>query len=219
MDRSHTLVVTKQISSNKKEYWLEKFKNLNPKDMSIRLLTPKEEIQSAPIADLQVTLEPQLSEKLIRLSNHSDVTLFIVLLSAFVGFQYRYTGQEEIIVTVPAYNEGTESDSDSNELLMIRKRVEDDVCFRNLLIEMKEEFIKAIEYSDYPLTEIIEELNLDENRVRKWLHSTIFASENLHNIPSLIKKEETLFLVTCSRKGELLKLVLHLIEGSATRKI
>lgn len=201
MDRSHTLVVTKQISSNKKEYWLEKFKNLNPKDMSIRLLTPKEEIQSAPIADLQVTLEPQLSEKLIRLSNHSDVTLFIVLLSAFVGFQYRYTGQEEIIVTVPAYNEGTESDSDSNELLMIRKRVEDDVCFRNLLIEMKEEFIKAIEYSDYLLTEIIEELNLDENRVRKWLHSTIFASENLHNIPSLIKKEETLFLVTCSRKG------------------
>lgn len=202
MDGSHTLVATKQINS-KKEYWLEKFKNLNPKDMSFRLLPPKEEVQSedqsAPTADLQVTLEPQLSEKLIRLSNHSDVTLFIVLLSAFVGFQYRYTGQEEIMVTVPAHNEGTENE---NELLLIRKQVEDDVCFRSLLIEMKEEFIQAVEYSDYPLSEIIEELNLDENRVRKWLHTTIFSSENLHNIPSLIKKEETLFLVTCSRKGE-----------------
>lgn len=157
------------------------------------------------------SLEPQLSQKMIKVSGGSDVTLYIVLLSAFIGFLHRYTGRENLAVSIPVYNREHKNSNDTlpNELIPIFQSIEEGSCFKDLLIELKQQFVHAVEHQDYPISNIWEILNIKSDQGNALLKNLVFASANIHDLNSVLSLKDYRILVVCNRDGERIDVSVH----------
>ncbi|MFB6367573.1 amino acid adenylation domain-containing protein [Paenibacillus elgii] len=211
MEGNSTFVAANPKNRKQKSYWMEKLRAAELKDVLPRRHAGQPQEQQAAAsgkAELRLVLPPHLSQKLNQLSGQSDVTLFIVLLSAFIGFLHRYTAQEQLYVAVPVYDGERQSGllSEANELLPVGGTIEDGMGFRSLLIAMKEEFVQAMEHRDYPLAEVFEGLQLNPVQADEWLCQLVFASENVHRLERVLGNPRYQLLALCKREEERVEL-------------
>ncbi|MBD8496926.1 non-ribosomal peptide synthetase [Paenibacillus arenosi] len=204
MDGNSMFVKANHRSRKQKSYWLEKLSKVNIKDViPTKWTDPSGESLSTASSkiELQLSLHPTVSKKLTHISNQSDVTLFIMLLSGFIGFLHRYTDEEEIFITMPVYKE-LRNDHASNDFVIVGKQFDGEVSFRNLLLDMKEEFVQAVENQDYPLSEIFAALKVDATEAQNWLNGIVFASENIHSMKHVLGNDNNRFLALCNREDD-----------------
>jgi pyruvate-formate lyase-activating enzyme len=131
--------------------------------------------------EIRYSLPPGVTGKLIKLSRDSDVTLYVVLLSAFMVFLSRYTGRADVYLGSPVYKEDPDENL-LNDFVVLRIVINEDMSFKDVLVSMKDKFIKACENRDYPFDKIIEELNHIAGNSYDLLFHLVFASENIHDI-------------------------------------
>ncbi|WP_143088761.1 non-ribosomal peptide synthetase, partial [Paenibacillus algorifonticola] len=131
---------------------------------------------------LFVKLDESLSHAVNRLAIAENATLFMLLLSVYYTLLHKYSGQEDVVVGVPV---SSRPDSELQQAigmfvntLAIRAMPEDHKTFRTLLAEVKEAFIQAHEYRDYPLEKLIEHLSLQRDMGRSPLFDTMFTIQN-----------------------------------------
>ena len=112
----------------------------------------------------------------------AGATSFMALLALFDLLLFRYTGQGDFVVGIPAANrhrtefEGVVGCFAST--LLIRAGVVRDMSFRQLLAEVRSEALAVFSHSDLPFEKLVEELQPDRNLSHNPLFQVMFALQN-----------------------------------------
>jgi len=127
-------------------------------------------------------LSPQLMEAIDRLCRQEDVTLFMVLLTAFFILLHRYTGQDEILVGTPVANRNRQELENLIGVfintLVLRTTISGDTGFRELLKQVRNVSLEAYAHQDLPFEKLVEELKPQRDLSRTPLFQSVFNMQN-----------------------------------------
>lgn len=166
-------------------YWQ---KQLSGKLPVLQLPTdrPRPRIQTFRGARRSFSLSPDLTEALKILSQKEEVTLFMVLLTAFQILLYRYTSQEDILVGSPIANRNR---SEIEGLigffvntLVLRTNLSGNPTFQQLLKRVRQVTWDAYDRQDLPLEKLVEELQPERDLSYNPLFQVMFVLQNAPNI-------------------------------------
>ncbi|PTM58822.1 non-ribosomal peptide synthetase [Desmospora activa] len=141
-------------------YWEEKLKP-NPPRLELPPDYPRSVKQSFSGAIETFTLPKFVADKLKEIGEKEGASLFMVLLAGFKAFLHRYTGQTDLVTGVAVTNR---SRSELEKMigyfvnqLVIRTDVSGVFGFRQLIQEVKKEFLDAAQH-DIPFGKLVEHL-------------------------------------------------------------
>ena len=127
-----------------------------------------------------------LSGGLKRLSLEQEVSLFMLLLSAWQVLLSRYTGQKDIVVGSPIANR-THGETEGLigffvNTLVLRTDLSGDPRFRELLGDVRERTLEAYAHQDLPFEQLVEELELERHLNRDSLVQVMFDWLDLRGV-------------------------------------
>jgi len=140
-----------------KNYWLQKLsgdlmKSAFPYDRK----KVEQDERRLKVINFEFTGEP--FEKMMKLSNNSDLRLHIILMAGLVGLLAKYTGNNDIIVVVPIMKQEKEGDF-INTVLMIRSLLWKNPTFKEMLLDLGKTMAEAYQNANYPLETLLYQLN------------------------------------------------------------
>lgn len=137
------------------------------------------------------TFGTEANEKIIKLARQSEEALYIVLLGVVGALLNRYTGNTDIVVGSPVFRQEEEGYIETciNTAVAIGMRIEPDMTFKEVLLQVRERVEEAEEYQDYPISILAEQLN------REYLFDTVVLLENIHDRDALQGVEAHLEMV------------------------
>ncbi|MFC7443125.1 amino acid adenylation domain-containing protein [Laceyella putida] len=148
---------------------------------------PRPPVQRFDGAYVTFSLDPTLTQKVKRLMEEHNVTLYMVLLAIYNVMLSKYTGQEDIIVGSPIAGR---SHADMQSVvgmfvntLAVRNVQKPEQTFAQFLAQVKERVLKMMQHQDYPFEELVEKLDLARDMSRNSLFDTLFAVQNME-LPS-----------------------------------
>ncbi|MFB2919272.1 MULTISPECIES: amino acid adenylation domain-containing protein, partial [Aerosakkonema] len=170
-----------EVLESQLAYWQQKLTGM-PALLELPTDRPRPAVQSFRGETLFFTIESDISEALVNLSQQQGVTLFILLLTAFKVLLYRYTNQPDIVVGSPSANrqnpqiQGTIGFFVNN--LVLRTDLSGNPTFLQLLQQVKKIVLEAYEHQDLPLDKIVEALHSERNLSYSPLFQIVFALEH-----------------------------------------
>ena len=127
-------------------------------------------------------LSPQLMEAIDRLCRQEDVTLFMVMLTAFFILLHRYSRQNEILVGTPVANRNRQELENLIGVfintLILRATISGDTGFRELLKQVRNVSLEAYAHQDLPFEKLVEELKPQRDLSRTPLFQSVFNMQN-----------------------------------------
>ncbi|MBN2442196.1 MAG: amino acid adenylation domain-containing protein [Spirochaetales bacterium] len=179
------------VLKEKIRYWKEKLKGELPVcDMPFDKSRPAVQTYNGRNYKWQISFK--LTEKLNQLSQNADVTLFMVLLTAFNILIYRYTGVDDICLGIPVANRVRPELENllgffANTIVM-RSDMSGDPVFIQLLKKIKQNTIEAYTHQDAPFEKLVEELKPERDLSRSPIYQIMFALQNI-TVPQLQQKD------------------------------
>jgi amino acid adenylation domain-containing protein len=133
-------------------------------------------------ARFAVSVGPEVTSGLERLSRSEDVTLFMTMLAAFQTLLYRYTGQDDVAVGSAIANRNRAEIEGLigffvNTLVM-RTDLSGGPSFRELLSRVKEMALGAYGHQDLPFERLVEELQPERDTSLQPLVQVMFVLQN-----------------------------------------
>ncbi|MDB9432748.1 MupA/Atu3671 family FMN-dependent luciferase-like monooxygenase [Microcystis aeruginosa] len=141
-------------------------------------------------------LDSQFTEKLKQFSRKQGCTFLMTLLSVYNILLHRLTGQDDILVGLPASGRGL-LDSEGmvgycTHLLPIRSQLVGNPTFADYLKQMRGVLLSAYEHQDYPFALLLNQLDLPRNTSRSPLIDVSFNLEPAINLPKMRELEVSL---------------------------
>ncbi|MCC5635067.1 amino acid adenylation domain-containing protein [Nostoc sp. CHAB 5844] len=170
--------ITSEDLFNQKIYWLNQLSDELPKT---NLITDyiRPAIYTGKNKSVSFQLSTYLSETIIKFSNNSYLSIYLVLLSAFNVLMHKYTGNTDNIIGFPTY-QLAEIDSNLNKILPLRISVDKNQTFKDLLLQVKQTTIDAYSHQNYPVDELAQLLNLPNHQNRHSFCDIVILLENIH---------------------------------------
>ncbi|MGD2091010.1 MAG: amino acid adenylation domain-containing protein [Candidatus Aminicenantes bacterium] len=160
---------------DEKEYWLSK---LSGKLNQIRLLKDFPEENNYQSARVNGHIETEVFQEIMRMSKGNDLSLFVFLLSCFKILLFKYTGQNEIIVSSPTYSTGSQR---YNPMVVFRDFVNPGMTFKELLLKVKQTVAEGYKNQSLPIKQLINLLSIENPDSRESLFRIIFLLKNIHD--------------------------------------
>jgi amino acid adenylation domain-containing protein len=160
------------------EFWLKRFAdNIPLLDFPTDFRRPDTLGFEGAGAEFEVSRE--VTGKALKLISGTDITLNILLLAVYNVLLAKYTGQEDIIVGVPASGR-THIDLQNiigffSNMLVMRNHPHPDKSFHRFLEEVKENSLKAYDNQDYQFEELVNRLGIPREPGRHPLVDTVFV--------------------------------------------
>ncbi|WP_243902384.1 condensation domain-containing protein [Aetokthonos hydrillicola] len=124
-------------------------------------------------------LPPDLNESLNHLSQQLGTTLFMTLLAAFETLLYRYSGQEDMLISFASAGRGQVETERLigffSNTLMLRTNFQGNPTFRELLNRVKNASLQAYAHQDIPFEKVVEELRPEQSQRKSSLFQIKFA--------------------------------------------
>lgn len=154
----------KSLFEKEERYWSSKFDDEDslsflPYSQSSKLSAGGE--AAAEPALLHRTLPSELSERIIRLANGSDLALYMIVLAGVKSLLFRYTGQDQVLVGMPSYSADPDVTQPSHDILVIKTSVSSQTTLKTLLGGIKASIGEALEHQHLPFRKMVEPLHLD----------------------------------------------------------
>lgn len=132
-----------------------------------------------------------LYDQLVKISKNSDISLYLLFMSALTSLLYRYTGEKDSIIGSPVFQPAISGET-ANNLVLIRTRIDDDLSFKEMLFHIRDKTLKAYEHQNYPFSVLVTRLGLAKESYD--LPRTICLLKNIHDETSLadVKNDMTL---------------------------
>jgi amino acid adenylation domain-containing protein len=128
-------------------------------------------------------LSPDVTTGLKRLCAERDCTIFTALLAAFNVLLHRLSGQDDLVVGIPAAAQVMDGldhlIGHFANLLPVRSRVADGQTFATYLDTMRGQLAEALEHWRYPFGLMLQGLNLPRDASRMPLANVVFNSTRL----------------------------------------
>ncbi|MCP4261667.1 MAG: amino acid adenylation domain-containing protein [Planctomycetes bacterium] len=131
---------------------------------------------------LQSTIPEELTKSLKLLCREEGVTLYMTLLTAFMGLLYRYSRQEDILVGSPIANRTHHQTEDIIgffvNTLVLRTRVHPEQPLSELLKQVRQTALEAYSHQDIPFEYLVERLNPTRSLSHSPLFQVMFVLQN-----------------------------------------
>jgi glutamate-1-semialdehyde-2,1-aminomutase len=159
-------------------YWLEQFSTLSPA-LELPLDRPRPAIQTYNGALEHATINDPLYAKLKELSAKQGVTLFTTLLAGYCLLLHKLSGQDDIVVAVPAAGQLRSPGSKQLvgyciNMLPLRSRLTDRLTFTQYVLSIKDRVLDSYEHQAYHFAELLKDLRMLRDRSRTPIFSTTF---------------------------------------------
>ena len=173
---------TRKQIVKQKEYWLNRYTN------DIPVLKLPLDFERPPVknysGDCIHQLIPEgLTSDLKTLAEHTETTLYMVLLAGFFVLLSKYSHQEDIIIGSPVIGRQhcdlVEVAGLFVNMLSIRNQPGVHKDFRMFLNEVKSVVLDSVENQDYRYEELVAELGLQGDPSRNPLFDVVFSMQNL----------------------------------------
>ncbi len=140
---------------------------------------PRPPVQSFRGASLAGTLPASLAARLRGIGRERGATPFMVLLAAFQGLLYRYTGVDDFLVGTPVANRRCQEVEDLIgffvNTLVLRGRPSGEEPFLALLERARAASLGAFAHQDLPFERLVEELRAERGLSHNPLFQVVFA--------------------------------------------
>ncbi|MEG3972959.1 condensation domain-containing protein, partial [Microcoleus sp. T2B6] len=170
-----------EVLESQLAYWQRKLTGM-PALLELPTDRPRPAVQSFRGETLFFTIEPDISEALVNLSQQQGVTLFILLLTAFKVLLYRYTNQPDIVVGSPSANRQNPQNQGMIgffvNTLVLRTDLSNNPTFLELLQQVKKVVLEAYEHQELPFDKLVGALHPDRNLSYSPLFQIDFSLEN-----------------------------------------
>ncbi|MEH2243337.1 non-ribosomal peptide synthetase [Nostoc sp.] len=120
-----------------------------------------------------------LSEFIINLAQKSELSIYLFLISTIGILIQKYTNKNDIIIGSPTYQKFPNEDF-SNSIIPLRFRINNDIKFKDFLIDVKDTLLNAYVYQKYPFNELINLLELPDYQNRCPIFDIVVLLENIH---------------------------------------
>jgi len=130
-------------------------------------------------ASHRFVLDSNLISQLQRLARQANVTLYMVFLTAFEVLLHRYSGQDNIVLASPT--SGRTSIETEQTIgyfvnpVLLRSKMEKGASFRQLLEQVKETVLGAMDHQQYPLALLVEKLRPTRDPSRSPIADVVFS--------------------------------------------
>ncbi|MDD5035034.1 MAG: amino acid adenylation domain-containing protein, partial [Methylococcaceae bacterium] len=164
-------------------YWKSQLEGM-PALLPLPTDHPRPAVRSFQGASHAFHVPQSVTEPLRALCRRHGVTLFAALFAAFNTLLYRYSGQRDMGMGVPAAGR-TNPELEGLigffvNTLVLRTRLDHDTSFAELLESTQEVALKAQEHQDIPFDKLVDELHPQRNLSYNPLFQVMFV---LHNAP------------------------------------
>jgi amino acid adenylation domain-containing protein len=164
-------------------YWQQKLAGELPV-LELPLDRPRPPVQTFNARIQSFRLGRALTQRLKALSEQQGATLYMTLLAAYKVLLQRYTGQPDIIVGTPttgrSHAELTDLVGYFVNPVALRSNLAGNPAFTQLLGQVRQMVIEAIEHQDYPIALLIEKLHPERNVNRTPIFQTMFVFQRAH---------------------------------------
>lgn len=128
------------------------------------------------------SLTQELRDKVVRLANDMHVTVFTVLMSVVNIFIYKHTSQKDFVVGVPLAGRTQPELEEMVGLLVntipFRCSIEPDMNFCDFVKIVSERLLDALSDQEFPLEDLINNLELPRDEMRNPLFDVLVAMED-----------------------------------------
>lgn len=163
-------------------YWMEAFAKEAPL-LALPTDYPRPAVQSFLGANHTVQTSSELKNALNEVASMTGATLYMVMLAAYNVLLHKYSGQTDIIVGTPVAGR---PHADVEPIigmfvntLALRGYPEPSKTFAQLLEEVKQATLAALDNQHYPFNALVEKLNLPRDLSRNPLFDTMFSLQNI----------------------------------------
>ena len=129
--------------------------------------------------EAEIRIDGDLFERLMKVCRGSDYTLHMVLTAVLVCLLKKYTGTNDIIVGTPIYKQEVEGDF-LNTALALRNTISDEMTVKELLMQVRQTIVKAIEHQNYPIETLVYQLGASFSEGDFPLFDISILLENIH---------------------------------------
>jgi amino acid adenylation domain-containing protein/non-ribosomal peptide synthase protein (TIGR01720 family) len=204
-------------------YWLDKLSG-NPVTSNFpydHKKTGKDNEAGMNTAGFQ--LQGELFAKLMEITNGLDHRVHMFLAAALMILLGKYTGIHDIIFGTPIYKQEIEGEF-INTVLILRNKLENNMSFRDVLLQVRQTLVEAVENQNYPLQALLCQLDNQEYLPGKEcpLFDVVILLENIHDEKYLEGINPNIifsFLKTDERVESVLKYNSLLYDGSTIERI
>ena len=159
---------TKQLESDGKaaearEYWCSLLRD----ELPVLNILPKgfrEEAKDHRSGAYRFVVASEIKEKLRKIAGENATSLYMVLLTALNIYLMKLTGQNDIVIGTAG--SGREREELQNIIgyfvntVVLRNQIAEEATFTETLSSVNQKTLKALEYQNYPLEMLTEELNV-----------------------------------------------------------
>jgi len=205
---SKHLILSSQQLNKEKKYWEDKFSGELP-----ACHFPYDSLHPTHLPDQHgkgiypFRVPPDLYDQLVRLSNNSSHNMFMILLAAVLGILNKHTGEQDIIIAVPMFKQHIEGHF-LNTIIAIRLQFTGTLTFKELVLQVKKSVMEANENVNYPLLELLHNLELPGGGNGLSLIETTVLMEDIHK-PDYLKEITPNILLSFHRWEKALEGVLE----------
>jgi amino acid adenylation domain-containing protein len=176
-DRAHDPMLTTAQRLASAAHWRKRLSALGektcfPHDLLADVTTP-------PMpATTSIRLPPSAVERLARMSRGEPAALNVILTAALVALLHRATGADAVVVGQPTV---AGRPAGANTMLPLRAECPGDLTFRDLLLQLRQTVVEAVEHQNFPLATLAAELDRPAQAAENPYFDVALALDGLHD--------------------------------------
>ncbi len=176
-----------EVLERELKYWKEQLADLPPA-LNLPFDRPRGSLPDYRGEQVPIEVPDQVTQGLRRLARKENVTLFMVLLTAFMTLLYRYTDEEDIPVGVPIAGR-LRTDTDNLvglfvNTLVLRSDLSQEPTFRQLLYRVRKVCLDAYDHQELPFEKLVAELRPERHMGQSPLFQVMFAMQSRVDEPT-----------------------------------
>jgi len=161
---------------DERAYWLTKLDGFYHKVG----FAPDRDPDPAPAAPLEFVLDPEAASRALRLAGGSPAKTFMVLAALVAGLLHRYSGRRDLVIAAPIHRQ-PEAGRFINTVLPLRVGIGPRTSFKQLLVDLRQTILEAVDHQNYPLNRLYHDLGLPPLATGSPLLDVALYLEEIHD--------------------------------------
>jgi amino acid adenylation domain-containing protein len=174
------LIMSGNKFEEEKQYWLEKLEgavfNIGFPGKPVNRVGER-----ADMVQTGFSLSFCLSEKINFICKNSKLNIFSMLLSGVKFLLYKFTGNEDTVLGIPAYSGNTDTKTGIADVLALRTIINNSFSYKEFLIDIKRTVNESRKFCNIPVDRIAEILGLHSTGNPSSLFKTFAYMKGLHD--------------------------------------
>ncbi|MBS0359597.1 MAG: amino acid adenylation domain-containing protein, partial [Proteobacteria bacterium] len=207
-------ILEKQLS-----YWYKKLVGYETLQLTTDRIRPLKVTYTG--SNLYFKVNSELSDRLRKLANHYDCTLYSILAAGFFILLNKYTNQNDILIGTPIANRHYPQVENLigffANTLVLREYVEPKETLKELTLKIHKDLIEMQQYQDLPFEKLIDLLSVEQDQSRHPIFQVAFRVQSFGSNEFKIKDKNYYEVVETRKYHTVSKFDLDLLINDAQK--